>query len=194
MGRLLIVGLGNPGPSYADQRHNVGFRVVEEVARRAGESLSQKKFLGRFCTARVGSRPTILLLPETWMNLSGRSVARAAGFYGVSPEDVLVVHDEMDIALGRLKLMAGGGHGGHNGVKSVIAELGSSETLRLRVGVGRPPRGDATSFVLSPFSADEQRSLPALLERAADAVELVARDGISKAASVFNGANKQSGE
>lgn len=187
MGRALVVGLGNPGPEYAAHRHNVGFMVVQELARRAGQSLSQRKFKGRFTTAQVADAPTALLLPETWMNLSGRSVAGAVSFYDVDAGDLVVVHDELDLPFGRVKVKAGGGHGGHNGLRSIFQDAGLREFLRVRVGIGRPPRGDASDHVLSPFRKDEQPELPFLIDRGADAVESLLRQGFKAAANEING-------
>ena len=129
----------------------------------------------------------MLLLPETWMNLSGRAVVRAASFYDTPPEDMVVVHDDLDLAFGRIKVKEGGGHGGHNGLRSIIAELGSRDFLRVRVGIGRPPHGDATNHVLSAFSKEERAELPDVVDRAADAVEVLARDGFSVAANELHG-------
>lgn len=187
VGRKLIVGLGNPGPDYATHRHNVGFMVVEELARRAGEVLGQRKFKGRFSTAQLAGQAVGLLLPETWMNLSGRAVASAATFYELGEGDVIVVHDELDLPFGRVKVKRGGGHGGHNGLRSIGQDAGMDGFDRVRVGIGRPPRGDATGHVLSPFSKAEQAERPFLIDRAADAVEALLRDGFVAAANEFNG-------
>ena len=187
MGKLLVVGLGNPGRAYAQHRHNIGFMVVGELARRMGESLGQKRFLGRFSTGLVAGRPAPLLLPETWMNHSGRAVARAATFYDTPPEEIVVVHDDLDLAHGRIKVKRGGGHGGHNGLRSIVADFGSRDFLRVRVGIGRPPHGDATDHVLSPFNGDERAELPLIVDRAADAVEVLVRDGFAVAANDYNG-------
>jgi PTH1 family peptidyl-tRNA hydrolase len=187
MGRALIAGLGNPDPEHTGNRHNVGFMVLEELARRGGESLKQRKFLGRFTTANVGGSPAVLLLPETYMNLSGRSIARAVGFYGVALEELVVVHDDMDLPYGRLRLKQGGGHGGHNGLRSMHKELGSNEYLRVRMGIGRPPHGDATGHVLSDFTGDEQAELALVIDLGANAVEALLRDGFKHAANAFNG-------
>jgi PTH1 family peptidyl-tRNA hydrolase len=161
--------------------------VVEEIARRAGESLTQKKFKGRFTTALVANTPTVLLLPETFMNLSGRSVLGAAGFFGADAGDIVVVHDELDLPFGRVKVKIGGGHGGHNGLRSIFQDAGIREFLRVRVGIGRPVRGDAADYVLSPFRKDERAELPSLIDRAADAAEALLRDGFTTAANEING-------
>lgn len=187
MGRTLVVGLGNPGADYAAHRHNVGFMVVDELSRRTGDPLAQRKFKGRFATTQVAGRPAVLLQPETWMNLSGRSVAGAAQFYGTDVGDVVVVHDELDLPFGRVKVKEGGGHGGHNGLRSIFQDSGMREFLRVRVGIGRPVRGDAADHVLTPFRKAELSELPFLIDRAADAVEALLRDGFAAAANQING-------
>src|SRR5919202_1178850 len=154
---LLVVGLGNPGREYERTRHNVGWLVVDELARRLAGSW-RSKFSGRLAEVRLGERKVALLKPETFMNDSGRSVGAAARFFKVDPESVLVVHDDVDLAPGRLQARAGGGLAGHNGLRSLAQALGSQEFLRLRIGVGRPGRGDRRSvadYVLSGFDADE---------------------------------------
>ena len=132
-------------------------------------------------------KPTVLLLPETWMNRSGRSVARALGFYDVLAEDVVVVHDDMDVPFGQVKVKSGGGHGGHNGLRSIFADAGIRDFLRVRVGIGRPPHGDAVNHVLSAFDKGERAELSWLVDSAADAVEALARDGFAAAANRING-------
>jgi PTH1 family peptidyl-tRNA hydrolase len=183
---LLVAGLGNPGPEYARTRHNVGFMAVDELARRHGGSF-RGKFSGELAEARIDGRRVALLKPQTFMNVSGRSVGAALRFFKLPPERLLVVHDEVDLELGRLQARAGGGLAGHNGLRSVGQELGTQEFLRLRVGVGRPERGDprpVADWVLSPF--DEHVDVDAVVARAADAVETVARDGLDAAQQVFN--------
>ena len=147
---LLVVGLGNPGREYAAHRHNAGFMVVEELARRAGASF-RSKFNGQLADARLDGARVVLLKPETYMNESGRAVGAAAGFYKVDPDSVLVVHDEGDLDLGRLQLRAGGGLAGHNGLRSIASHLKTQDFLRLRIGVGRPgPRRPARPRRLRP--------------------------------------------
>jgi PTH1 family peptidyl-tRNA hydrolase len=179
---LLVVGLGNPGPRYQGHRHNAGAMVVEAVARRAGVSLTPGRFRGRQAMAQVAGERTLLLLPETYMNASGESVAPAAHFYKVPATSILVVHDELDLPYGTLRLKAGGGLAGHNGLKSIAAHLGSRDFLRLRFGIGRPPPPvDVIGHVLSPFDVEEARDLPDHIARAADAVELVVAEGLKAA-------------
>ena len=183
---LLVAGLGNPGPRHERDRHNVGWMVVDELARRRDASF-KSKFDGRIGETRIGDQRLALLKPETYMNESGRSISAAARFFKVAPEDVLVVHDEVDLEFGRLQARAGGGLGGHNGLRSIAQALGTSGFLRLRIGVGRPGRGDprdVADFVLAPFELHEDRD--ALVARAADAVEVVVTDGLEEAQRRFN--------
>ena len=183
---LLVVGLGNPGREYAAHRHNAGFMVVEELARRVGASF-RAKFNGQLAEARLDGARVVLLKPETYMNESGRAVGAAAGFYKVDPDSVLVVHDEGDLDLGRLQLRAGGGLAGHNGLRSIASHLKTQEFLRLRIGVGRPGRGDRRSvadFVLAPFAPETD--VEALVGRSADAVESLLRDGLAETQQRFN--------
>ncbi len=183
---LLVAGLGNPGREHAGNRHNVGFMVADELARRH-EARFRGKFSGRLAEFRLGPVRAALLEPETFMNDSGRSVGAAVRYFKLPPERLLVVHDEVDLEPGRLQLRAGGGLAGHNGLRSIASALGSKEFLRLRVGVGRPGRGDRRSvsdFVLSDF--DAVLDVAELVGRAADAVEMLAEEGIEAAQARFN--------
>lgn len=183
---LLIAGLGNPGREHADDRHNVGWMVVEELARRHDGSF-RSKFSGRLAETRMGDARVALLEPETYMNDSGRSISAAARFFKLSPEEVLVVHDDVDLDVGRLQARAGGGLAGHNGLRSIAAILGTSEFLRLRVGVGRPGRGDprpVADYVLSPFAVEDD--VEGIVSRAADAVEIVLAEGLDAAQQQYN--------
>ena len=178
---FLVVGLGNPGREHAETRHNVGWMVVDELARRHGASF-RGKYSGQFSEARLDDARIALLKPETYMNLSGSSVAPAARFYKLPPENVLVVHDEGDFDIGRLELKDGGGLAGHNGLRSIAQQLGTQGFLRLRIGVGRPERGDPrplADYVLSDFAPHDDAE--ALVTRAADAVELLAARGLADA-------------
>jgi PTH1 family peptidyl-tRNA hydrolase len=182
---LLVAGLGNPGREYARHRHNVGFMVCDELARRHGASF-RSKFSGELAELRLDGR-IALLKPQTYMNESGRSVGAAVRFFKVEPERLLVVHDEVDLEPGRLQARLGGGLAGHNGLRSVAQHLRTSEFTRLRVGVGRPERGDprpVADFVLSPFSPEVD--VEPLVGRAADAVECIAREGLEEAQQLFN--------
>ena len=183
---LLVVGLGNPGREYERNRHNVGAMVVDELARRHGGSW-RSKFSGRVAEIRLDGHKLALLKPETYMNESGRSVGAAARFFKVDPEQVLVVHDDVDLEAARLQARSGGGLAGHNGLRSLAQHLGSQDFLRLRIGVGRPGRGDprpVADWVLSPFAPEDDAE--ALVSRAADAVEAIVADGLEAAQQQFN--------
>jgi peptidyl-tRNA hydrolase, PTH1 family len=178
---LLVVGLGNPGREHAQNRHNAGWMVIDELARRHGGSF-KGKFSGQLAEVRDGDLRLGLLKPELYMNLSGRSVAPAVRFFKVPAEQLLVVHDEGDFDLGRLQARAGGGLAGHNGLRSIAQELGTQDFLRLRIGVGRPERGDPrplADYVLSNFEPHDDAE--AIVSRAADAVETIAREGLEPA-------------
>jgi PTH1 family peptidyl-tRNA hydrolase len=183
---LLVVGLGNPGREYARHRHNVGWMVVDELARRHDASW-KGKFSGRLAELRLDGHRVALLKPETFMNESGRSVAEAVRFYKLEPDAVLVVHDEGDLDLGRLQARKGGGLAGHNGLRSIAQQLKTPEFMRLRVGVGRPGRGDRrplADYVLSDFEPAEDAET--LVTRAADAVETLDAEGLDGAQARFN--------
>ena len=183
---LLAVGLGNPGREHVETRHNIGWMVVDELARRHGASF-RSKFSGQLAETRIDGRRVALLKPETYMNLSGRSVQPAMRFFKVDPDHLLVVHDEGDFDLGRLQARRGGGLAGHNGLRSIAQQLGTQDFLRLRIGVGRPERGDPrplADWVLSEFEPHEDRD--AIVARAADAVESILHEGIEEAQRRFN--------
>jgi len=183
---LLVVGLGNPGRDYAGHRHNVGWMVVDELARRH-EGSWKGKFSGRIAEIRVDGHRVGLLKPETYMNDSGRSVGAAARFYKVEPDAILVVHDEIDLDRGRLQARRGGGLAGHNGLRSIASHLRTQDFLRLRVGVGRPGRGDPrppADYVLSDFQPEDEAD--ALVGRAADAVETLDAEGLERTQAQFN--------
>jgi PTH1 family peptidyl-tRNA hydrolase len=183
---LLVAGLGNPGREYEQTRHNVGWLVTDELARRHGGSF-RSKFSGRVAEARLGDLRLALLKPETYMNESGRSVGAAARFYKVPPEQTLLVHDDVDLEEGRLQARLGGGLAGHNGLRSIAQHLRTNDFLRLRIGVGRPGRGDprpVADYVLSPF--DQTFDVDALVTRAADAVEQLATEGLEATQRAVN--------
>ena len=183
---LLVAGLGNPGREYAGNRHNVGWMVVDELARRHGGSW-RSKFNGQLTEVRIDGHKVALLKPETYMNESGKSVGAAMRFFKLDPDAVLVVHDEGDFDLGRLQLRLGGGTAGHNGLRSIAQHLRTPDFMRLRVGVGRPERGDPrplADFVLSDFAAHDDPE--ALVARAADAVETLDAEGIERAQAAVN--------
>jgi peptidyl-tRNA hydrolase, PTH1 family len=183
---LLVAGLGNPGREYAATRHNLGFMVADELARRHGGSF-RSKFSGELAEVRFDDARVGLLKPQTFMNESGRSVSAAARFFKADPSDLLVVHDEVDLELGRIQARLGGGLAGHNGLRSVAGQLGTSEFLRLRIGIGRPERGDprpVADWVLTPF--DPETDVDALVARGADAVETLVGNGLDETQRQFN--------
>jgi PTH1 family peptidyl-tRNA hydrolase len=183
---LLVAGLGNPGREYERTRHNAGWLVVDELARRHGGSF-RSKFSGRLAETRLDRLRLALLKPETYMNESGRSIAAATRFFKVEPAALVVVHDDVDLEEGRLQARLGGGLAGHNGLRSIAQALGTADFLRLRIGVGRPGRGDRRSvadYVLAPFEAETD--VEALVARSADAVETLAREGLEETQRRFN--------
>jgi PTH1 family peptidyl-tRNA hydrolase len=183
---LLVAGLGNPGREYARTRHNVGHMVCDELARRHGGSY-RSKFSGDLAELRLDGARVALLKPQTYMNESGRSVGAGVRFFKLPPERLLVVHDEVDLDLARLQARMGGGFAGHNGLRSVAQHLGTPEFMRLRIGVGRPERGDprpVADWVLTPFPPEVD--VDAIVARAADAVETTARAGLEEAQQLFN--------
>jgi peptidyl-tRNA hydrolase, PTH1 family len=176
----LVVGLGNPGPGYAGNRHNVGFMVLDELARRAGGRFTSHKAGADVLETRLTGRRVMLARPRSFMNVSGSAVAGTARFFTIPPTDVVVVHDDLDLDYGVLKLKRGGGEGGHNGLRSISACLGSRDYLRVRFGIGRPPgRMDPVDFVLGDFSAVQRRELDLLVVRCADAVEQLLAQGLA---------------
>ncbi len=186
---LLIVGLGNPGAAYSAHRHNIGFKVLDAVAAAAKAPEFREKFSGLFAQGELGDTRVGLLKPMTFMNLSGSSVQPAATFLKVSPSEIIVVHDELDVPFGSVRVKVGGGHAGHNGLRSIIDRLGSADFTRVRVGIGRPPAGftgDVADFVLQRFSADEQIGVPALIDEAASAVRHIVADGALSAMNRYN--------
>ncbi|MDS1272110.1 aminoacyl-tRNA hydrolase [Lipingzhangella sp. LS1_29] len=185
--RWLVVGLGNPGPRYARNRHNVGFMVVDLLAQRLGERWKPSRSRAELVTSRLAGTPVVLVKPRTYMNRSGAAVGPLCSYYGIPAQRVLVVHDELDLDFGVLKLKQGGGNNGHNGLRSVSEAVGGPEFLRVRFGVGRPPgRTDAATYVLQDFDRSERTDLGVHVERAADAVESVLADGLAKAQNTFH--------
>lgn len=189
---FLVVGLGNPGNDYVATRHNVGFMVIDELAGKFGVSINQYKWQAYsaqlvFCEERI-----CLLKPDTFMNLSGKAVVKYVDFYKVAPERILVIHDDLDMSPGRVKLVAGGGAGGHNGIRSLVQWLGASDFLRLKLGIGRPGKLNVHSgmpvekYVLAPFLPDEK----ILIEQRMDSIEMgleyLVRDGVAKAMNLLN--------
>lgn len=193
-GPWLVVGLGNPGPTYAGHRHNIGYRVVDELAQRSGAALRRHRSNAMVAETRLGVLPggapgprVVLAQPSTFMNLSGGPVSALAHHLDVARDRVVVVHDEIDIPFAEVRLKAGGGEGGHNGLRSISAALGGRDYLRVRVGVGRPPgRTEAADHVLRDFTTAERKDVPWLVDRAADAVEAVVLEGILAAQQRFH--------
>lgn len=184
----LAIGLGNPGEEYADTRHNIGQMVVDELASRGGGSLSvHKKTHTRTATVRLVGQAVVVAVPMSYMNVSGGPVSSLAKYQSVDPADVIVIHDELDIPFGEVRLKRGGGSGGHNGLKDITKALGTPDYIRVRVGIGRPPgRMDAATFVLKPFGAAERKELPFLISDAADAVESVLDHGLEATQQRFH--------
>ena len=185
----LVAGLGNPGPGYAGNRHNIGFMVADRLAERIGAKWSASKASAQVADGwlRPGGPKLILAKPQTFMNESGRSVGLLAAFYGIAAERVIVVHDELDIPFDSIKLKQGGGHGGHNGLRSIDRALGVPGYFRVRVGIGRPPgRMDAAAFVLKDFSSTEREVVPNLIEDAADATIALIEEGLLAAQQRFH--------
>jgi PTH1 family peptidyl-tRNA hydrolase len=183
----LIVGLGNPGLEYAETRHNIGSMAATRLAGRSGIAIKRKGYHGLYGVGRVAGQEVTILLPQTYMNRSGDSVAPACQSLGVEPGDLIVIHDEIDLAFGCLRIKVGGGHGGHNGLRSIGAALGATDFSRLRMGVGRPAvGGDVSRHVLSRFNPEERAQLEHYLDAAADALELLLAQGAPAAMNNYN--------
>lgn len=189
---FLVVGLGNPGNDYVTTRHNVGFMVVDELARRFGVSINQYKWQAYSVQLDLWGERICLLKPDTFMNLSGKAVVKYADFYKVEPERILVIHDDLDMSPGRVKLVAGGGAGGHNGIRSLVQWLGTSDFLRLKLGIGRPGKLGVHSgmpvekYVLAPFLPDEKIFIEQRMDSIEKGFEYLVRDGVSKAMNLLN--------
>ena len=185
----LIVGLGNPGDKYADTRHNAGEWLIERLARRFNISLNpESKFFGKTARTLVNGKEVRLLVPTTFMNLSGKAVGALASFYRIKPEEILVIHDELDLPPGTAKLKQGGGHGGHNGLKDIVAQLGNNNNFyRLRIGIGHPGHRDLVAgYVLNKPSPADRDALEKVLDEATDCVEIIFKDGMVKATNRLN--------
>jgi len=189
---FLIAGLGNPGPNYEETRHNVGFLLVDELARRQGVRLDSGKWDGLFCRASFWGARVFLVKPQTFMNLSGRTVARFTDFFKVPVDHLLVIHDDLDMHPGRLKLVSGGGAGGHNGIRSLIQCLGSKEFYRLKYGIGKPGQNNVHAeipvekYVLTPFSQDEKALLEKRVAIVLEGIEIFVKSGGQQAMNVLN--------
>ena len=188
-GRWLVAGLGNPGPGYAGNRHNAGFLVADLLAARMGIRFRAGKYQAAVADGWLAGRQVTLAKPMTFMNASGGPVAGLAGYYRLPLSQLVVIHDELDLPFGTIRLKLGGGDNGHNGLRSLTTSLGSRDYYRVRFGIGRPPgRMDPAVFVLRDFSAAERKELPLLVDRAADAVAALLADGLAAAQNAFHGA------
>ncbi|RSM73422.1 aminoacyl-tRNA hydrolase [Kibdelosporangium aridum] len=186
-GTVVIVGLGNPGPRYAANRHNVGAMVLDELGDRVGGKFKAHKGLADVLEGRLGTRRVVLMKPRSFMNVSGGPVAGVAKFFKVEPADIVVLYDELDLPFGTVRLKLGGGENGHNGLRSISKSLGTKEYHRVRVGIGRPPgRMDPADFVLKDFSVVERKELPFVFDRAADATEALINNGLEAAQNTFH--------
>jgi PTH1 family peptidyl-tRNA hydrolase len=185
--RWLIAGLGNPGADYAGNRHNVGFLVADALAARIGARFRASKFRTTAAEGNLGGLPVVIVKPLTFMNDSGSAIAGLSGYYRVPADRIVVIHDELDLPFGTIRLKRGGGNNGHNGLRSVTASLRTREFYRVRVGIGRPPgRMDPAAYVLRDFSAAERKELPLVVERAADAVEMLLARGLAATQNAFH--------
>lgn len=185
--KIVVVGLGNPGRKYERTRHNAGFLAVDELARRIGIDISQEKHHSLIGRGRIEAGQIVLAKPQTYMNESGRAVAAVMEDAYVSSGDLIVIHDELDLPLGSVRIKTGGGHGGHNGLRSIIEFIGTSDFIRIRIGIGRPEPGmDAANYVLSQFLPDERQAAAEAAGRAADAVLAIVSQGMTKAMNLFN--------
>jgi len=183
----LVVGLGNPGARYENTRHNIGFRVIDRLAERLGMSVTRSRFNALYAKGRHEGREVILVKPQSFMNLSGGPVRSLVEYFDVEPSEILVVYDEIDLVFGRMKIVAKSGHGGHNGVRSLIDTLKDREFARIRMGVGRPdPRIEVSDWVLGKFSAGEAASLDSFIDRSAEAVETILARGLKMGMNAFN--------
>lgn len=183
----LIVGLGNPGKEYESSRHNVGFLVVSRLAKAHGIPLNERKYKSRWGKGHIDHHPVILAKPHTYMNLSGGAVERLLAACALTPRQLIVIHDDLDLPFGRIKIKEQGGNGGHKGIQSIMHALGTGDFPRIRVGIGRPPDGlDAADFVLQPFDEIERRSLNEVIARSREALELLLEQGIQAAMNHYN--------
>jgi len=182
----LLVGLGNYGAEYATTRHNIGFMVAAQVAVRAGIALKKKGYQGLYGVGTVASEQTTIILPQTYMNRSGSCVQAVSSALKIDLADILVIHDDLDLPFGRMKISKAGGHGGHNGVRDIIEVLGQRDFVRLKIGIGKPELGTVTHHVLGRFNAAEQMKLSLLLDAGADAAVAIIADGVIGAMNKFN--------
>jgi len=182
----LVVGLGNPGAKYQDTRHNAGFLVVDEVTRRWGMSAGKSQLGALRAHGDIARNPVVVAKPQTYMNRSGGPAGALQRFHGVNTDRVVVIHDELDLPFGTVRIKRGGGHGGHNGLRDLHAELGA-DFVRVRVGISRPPQGcDPAAYVLTDFTEEQREALPRVIDRGADAVEAIVTDGVTNAMNALN--------
>lgn len=184
---ILVAGLGNPGKEYSSSRHNIGFMVVDEIARRLGVNIKKRGFKSLFAESFLEGKKLLLLKPQTYMNLSGEAISDAVEFFKIPLKDVIVVHDEIDLPLGSMKIKTGGGSAGHKGVQSIISRLGDSGFVRVRVGIGKPiQKSEVIDHVLSGFEGGEKRIMEDMVDRTADAVSEIILRGLDSAMNKFN--------
>ena len=186
MNTYVIAGLGNPGPQYQWTRHNAGFLFLDRLANSENIALSRKTFSGLAGEWNYNGNRLILLKPQTFMNLSGKSVMQAHQFHKLPATQLIVVHDELDLPFGSVRLKKGGGHGGHNGLRSITEQIGKADFIRLRIGIGRPPHGDTVNYVLGNIPPTEMESLSSILDGGLDMLEMMLEEGLPKAMSIFN--------
>jgi peptidyl-tRNA hydrolase, PTH1 family len=183
----VIAGLGNPGDQYRRSRHNLGFMALDRLAQRHGVKLAQRRFKSHLGRCVIHNQNVLLAEPQTYMNLSGEALAPILGYYKVEPARLIVIHDELDLEAGTVRVKRGGGHAGNNGIRSIIDELGTGDFVRVRIGVGRPPQGrDAVGYLLQQMTADELAACAPIIERAADGAEAVVEFGVERAMNKFN--------
>jgi len=189
MSTYIIAGLGNPGPNYQWTRHNAGFLFLDRLAHLENISISRKTFSGLAGEWNHDNNRHLLLKPQTFMNLSGRSIMQALQFYKLPLTRLIVVHDELDLPFGTARLKQGGGHGGHNGLRSIMEQLGKGDFIRLRIGIGRPAQGDTVNYVLGNIPPEQMESLPRILDGGLEMLEMLLDQGLPKAMSLFNNRN-----
>ncbi|MDD2366839.1 MAG: aminoacyl-tRNA hydrolase [Desulfuromonadaceae bacterium] len=185
----IIAGLGNPGPAYQWTRHNAGFLFLDRMAHLENAAVTHKKFSGVSAELNFAGQRLILLKPLTFMNLSGKSVMQALQFYKLPLSNLIVIHDELDLNFGTVRLKNGGGHGGHNGLRSIIENLGKADFIRLRIGIGKAPDGNTTDHVLGRITPEQMEKLPVILDGAIEMLQVMLKEGIAKSMSLYNNKN-----
>jgi peptidyl-tRNA hydrolase, PTH1 family len=183
----LIAGLGNPEEGYRRSRHNLGFMALDRMAERCGVRLSERRFKAHFGRCVIDGQHVLLAQPQTFMNLSGEAVAPMLGYFKIETARLIVIHDELDLGIGTIRIKRGGGHGGNNGLRSIVESLGTGDFVRIRIGVGRPPQGrDAVGFLLQPMTRNELAAYDPVIERVAEAAEAIVASGVGPAMNKFN--------